>query len=394
MSPSQGSARAGGLSSGFLRVYWTAWVAVAAAYMTIFVIQGASPGPAFADVLINTGSAALLGRIVLWWHARGSESHEDRTGWWLILVRSTEASVFSVVWLLAIAIGFTVRGWLGTGTLEWTSLRGAAVPWQLFAGVMVYAAVAASSAAAGASARLREQTRRLDRAEALQHRAQLESLRARLQPHFLFNTLHSVRAQVLYDPEEAVRSLDDFAALLRHSLRVTRDGRTETTLEEEWAVSERYLRLEGLRLGDRLRVEVHIPPETLDHPVPAFLLQPLLENAIHHAVAPRSAGGTVRVSAGMEEAALQLMVSDDGPGATEPFQGFLTGNRAADSVDSSPLLRGIGMRSVCDRLELLFPGQDTLHVSTKPGEGFDVMVRIPAQTGVRQPPPGSLVEAP
>lgn len=133
---------------------------------------------------------------------------------------------------------------------------------------------------------------------------------------------------------------------------------------DELAFVETYLALEALRLGDRLRIEHRVDPDALDCFVPALTLQPLVENAIRHAIAPRAAGGTLTIAAWIApDGALQLEVRDDGPGA-DP-------RAIAGSA-------GIGLRLVRQRIETRYRGDAAFEIETAPGAGFAVRVRGPA----------------
>lgn len=125
-------------------------------------------------------------------------------------------------------------------------------------------------------------------------RAQLDVLRAQLQPHFLFNTLHAVSALMYRDVESADRMM----ARLSNLLRLTLDsaGEQEVTLKREMKYLDKYLEIEQVRFGERLKVERTIEARALDLLVPNFVLQPL-ENAIRYAIAPRAAGGRIEVGA-------------------------------------------------------------------------------------------------
>lgn len=349
------------LPAGYWPAYASAWAAVGAGYMTIFILQGSDTRQALFAVANNTLSAALLGAMVVHWTGQPGLRPQGRlrSAAWAALL----AGVFAWVWMSLIGVGMSLQILIRTGSWEWTPLTGSAVPWQLFAGVMVFVAVAASGFAARGWSALRAEGERAARAEAMRVRAELDSLRARLHPHFLFNTLHSVRTQVLYDPEEAARSLDELAGLLRYALRVTRDGVGEASLDEEWAVTERYIALERLRLGDRLRTRVDLSRESRRCRVPTFVLQPLIENAIRHGVATRSAGGTIDVRATVRDGTLMIAVSDDGPGAN------------VEEVESAS---GLGLRGLRERLAVLYPEEGTVELETAPGCGFRVSVRMPA----------------
>lgn len=143
-------------------------------------------------------------------------------------------------------------------------------------------------------------------------RAQVDALKMHLSPHFLFNTLNTVAAQIHSDPEAADHSLLKLASLLRISL--SRSHEPETSLSQELAFIQGYLDIEQQRFGDRLRFKVQANSDALGVNVPTFILQPLVENAIKHAVAPRAKGATIILRARREAAHLVVEIEDDGPG--------------------------------------------------------------------------------
>jgi len=236
--------------------------------------------------------------------------------------------------------------------------------WQLFSGVLLYVYSAGIAQTLRMGRRLREQEAIAARAESLRMRAELESLRGRLNPHFLFNTLHTLTALVRRDPATAERALEQFGEMLRYVLDVKRAAREDVTLAEELDFVRNYLALEQLRFGDRLRVAESVDPDTLDCVVPSLTLQPLVENAIKYGVAPRSRGATIEIASRLEGQELVAEILDDGPGA------------AAESRSGG----GVGLRAVRQRLETRYPGQGQLTVATAPDRGFRVLVRIPAHT--------------
>jgi sensor histidine kinase YesM len=126
-----------------------------------------------------------------------------------------------------------------------------------------------------------------------------------------------------------------------------------------------FLALEQLRLGDRLRVVEEIHPDTLDCVIPSLTLQPLVENAVKYAVAPRVHGGRIAISSWLDESSLVLEVADDGPGAATPVEGGT----------------GVGLRAVKQRLETRFPEVSRFELRTAPGQGFAVRLTLPARTG-------------
>ena len=125
--------------------------------------------------------------------------------------------------------------------------------------------------------------------------AQLQSLQRQLHPHFLFNTLNTISGLIRTDPNGADKMIDCLGDLLRMTLH--KSGIQEVPLKEELEVLEKYVEIEQTRFGNRLKIEMHIQPETLDAQVPSLLLQPLVENAIRHGIAPNARPGWIAVHA-------------------------------------------------------------------------------------------------
>lgn len=141
--------------------------------------------------------------------------------------------------------------------------------------------------------------------------SELRLLKSQLNPHFLFNALNTVRALIADEPEPAQRAVTQLARVLRYALGAGQDDLV--SLQQELAMVEDYLGIEALRLGERLRVERDIDPQTLDNRIPVMLLQTLVENAIKHGIAELTAGGTLRIYAGFVERALVLEVENARP---------------------------------------------------------------------------------
>jgi signal transduction histidine kinase len=266
---------------------------------------------------------------------------------------------FAVAWNASVVAGFALEHRLAGGARPFV-VRTESLGFGMFTGLLVYASLAGVAHAVETGARLREERQRSERAEALRARAELGALRARLNPHFLFNTLHTVIGLVRRDAALAEEALQDLGDVLRYALDVQR-GQETVALHDELGVVERYLAIERLRLGDRLRVELDVAPEALGSRLPALSVQPLVENAVRYAVAPRAAGGRVRIEARVEDdGALRLVVSDDGPATPAPGGGA-----------------GLGLTLVRQRLEAAFgPGA---RLQAGPTEaGFVVALRVPA----------------
>lgn len=259
---------------------------------------------------------------------------------------------------------WTARAWLDPGFEYALEVR--FVAWSGFLSLLVAAALLALVTAGQVAARWRAVEAQVARAEALRAEAELAALRAKLNPHFLFNTLHGLLTLVRTDPARAETALERFGDLLRYSLRVHREGEENATVREEWGFTRDYLELERLRLGDRLRVDASIAPAASGRRVPRFTLQPLVENAVRHAVASRAEGGTVHIAVDVDDGATRLVVRDDGPGA-------------GDDALASPA--GVGLRVLRQRLTALHGDAAGMEVTTAPGDGFTVTVTVPGGSG-------------
>jgi two-component system, LytTR family, sensor kinase len=214
-------------------------------------------------------------------------------------------------------------------------------------------------------ARQREKVAERLRTELVQ--AQLHTLRAQLQPHFLFNTLNAISALVQQDPEAAERMIARLSNLLRHTLE--RAAAQEVDLREELDFVESYLEIEQARFEDRLRVRWAVDPATLEARVPPLILQPLVENAIRHGIVPRSEPGTVEITSGRRNGSLVLRVRDDGVGLVAP------GAAARD---------GVGIRSVRTRLEQLYGRRHSFALEAAPGGGVLAELSLPFETTNRR----------
>jgi hypothetical protein len=187
--------------------------------------------------------------------------------------------------------------------------------------------------------------------------SQLEILKSQLQPHFLFNTLNAVNALIYEDPRAADRVVTRLGELLRMSLAV--GNRQEVTLAYELEFVKAYLDIQVTRLGDRLKVVMDVPDELHDALVPALLLQPLVENAVLHGIAPRARGGMVIVRARADGDRLAIEVVDDGAG----FRG------AAG--------HGIGLANVQQRLRHIHGDAQSFRLSGGVGGGVRVEIGLP-----------------
>lgn len=192
------------------------------------------------------------------------------------------------------------------------------------------------------------------RSEALVARARLETLAARLQPHFLFNTLHMVGALIYTQPDEARAVLSELGDLLREALSDSERG--EVTVQEELQLAQRYLAIVGRRLGDRMQCETTVAPDCLSELVPRFVLQPLLENAIQHGISPTAEGGSLRLSITRDRSSMRVSIWNSGR--------LADGNRA-----------GLGLNATRERLTMWRSGSEC-ELKNADG-GVEAVIRIP-----------------
>ncbi len=220
--------------------------------------------------------------------------------------------------------------------------------------------------AADGARRARQQERRASALEQSLATARMDALRSQLHPHFLFNTLNSISSLIRQNRNsDAVEMIGGLSELLRESLR--QDTVRVIPLSEELELAERYLAIEQPRFGDRLTISHDIEPEAERVLVPPLRLQPLLENAIHHGVAPRAEGGRIDITARVENGRLYLLVENDGDAPTLP------------PPDATRNDHGVGLRNTRERIEAIYGSDgDHLVLRARAGGGTVVEINLPA----------------
>jgi two-component system, LytTR family, sensor kinase len=197
--------------------------------------------------------------------------------------------------------------------------------------------------------------------EASLRQAELQNLRMRLNPHFLFNTLQNISVLAQQNPKLASQMLVRLGDLLRSALRGNVSA--ETTVSEEMALVRDYLAVEKMRFGDRLTILVDVAPGSDDALIPSFLLQPLVENAIIHGLRAMSQAGTIAIRAMLDGDRLVLTVADNGVGVPAEWSG------------ESNI--GIGLSSTRERLSRIFPGDHQFLIRKLDEGGTEVRIVIP-----------------
>jgi signal transduction histidine kinase len=194
--------------------------------------------------------------------------------------------------------------------------------------------------------------------------AQLQVLKLEMQPHFLFNALHSVSSLIHSDPRAANDTLVLISDMLRHAVDTVR--LQEVSLREELATLRLYTQIQQVRFGDRLRLTWEIEDAALEAAVPHMLLQPLVENAIKHGLETHSTAGRITIAARRDGEMLRLAIRDDGPGRAEPSP-----RRGA----------GLGLANVRSRLAQLYGERHSFEISDAEGGGTEVTICLPFAIG-------------
>jgi LytS/YehU family sensor histidine kinase len=353
-SPSRRLARAGALRGW--TAYTVAWLAAAGLWSLASATSASmSPLQTLPYGLLVMGVAAVGGVMV--WHLTHTLSWRSHP--FVFFSRHAIAlTLYAFAYVVAIVIPDLIRGDVAAAVEgTWQS---PVLLWNVLMGCWLYLIVAGLSYAIRSERAREEEAAAAADARLLAQQAQLTALRAQLNPHFLFNALHTVSALIPHDPAGADRAIERLGDLLRYAM-----GEEELVpLSSEWSFILDYLAFEQLRLGERLHVVGHLDPAAADRLVPRLLLQPIVENAVRHGVAGRPEGGSIEVEARCERGATIVRVADDGPGEKE-------------GRDSGR--RGVGLASVRRRLAAVFGGVADLRIdSSRPGGGYEVSLTIPA----------------
>jgi LytS/YehU family sensor histidine kinase len=201
--------------------------------------------------------------------------------------------------------------------------------------------------------------RRAAQAEAIAAQTQLATLRSQLQPHFLFNSLHTIVQLIHVEPRRAAEAAELVADLLRRTVEEQRD---EVPLSDEWRFVSRYLAMEQMRFGERLVVKAELPPDLQSERVPSFALQTLVENAVQHGAAPRIAPTEIAISGTRSGSDLVISVRNSGDSTGAKTNGNGTGT---------------GLARLRERLAVLYGSAATLVSQPIATGGYEAVLTVP-----------------
>ncbi len=341
---------------GVLRRYaivlaaWLPFFAIWVLYAMVYAHYHLSA--ALITSLISMGTASLLG--IAAWHVCQRwpwPLHLDLKFYFLHIVF---ASLYSIVWSIA-AFGLES---LRRGTNPWDFWRAPFLGWQLLMGIWLYGLIAGISYSGPTRDRLQEKETRAARAEALAAKARLDAIRSRLNPHFLFNALHTLAALVKFQPATAENAIERLGDMLRYALK--EEGRELVEFSEEYEFTRQYIAFEQLRYEDRLKVDLQVDPEAFHFDILPFSIQTLAENAVHHSISIRPRGGSIWIRCSCQTGKLSVSVRDDGPG---------------DGANPSQSHQ-FGLRSLRERLCAAYGPSAVLTVQDSP-EGFEACFVVP-----------------
>ncbi len=307
---------------------------------------------------LSIGSAMWVTTYFIEPRLRVDEDSDD-AGWWVGAWYMGMAVVGS--YAAGIIIHFTLMpGFLGS----WRSIAISTMFTLIF--------VALFSAAAMARVFYRRavsRARAVEQARAELAQAELRALRAQINPHFLFNTLNSIASLIATQPAAAEETTTRLADAFRYTLRASE--RELSRFGDEMTFVRDVLAIERTRFGERLRVVEDIEPGLESVMVPSLLLQPLVENAVHHGTGSRLEGGTLRIAARRDGALLRVVIADDGPGL---------------DPTARPRGEGFGLHSVRERLRVAGPPH-AIEIVTPPAGGTEVRLSFPIHPAAGAPAP-------
>jgi two-component system LytT family sensor kinase len=307
---------------------------------------------------------AALTPLILWFASR---FQLERGNWrrvapsltvFGLLIATAQAALETAI---AFSIEYARQG-LTEDLLRRWHVIGRGILIESFSNVIIYFLIVSGHYAYDYYRKYRERETRALELEGRLAQAELHNLKMQLQPHFLFNTLHTISVLMMRDASAANRMLIRLSDLLRLSL--DSGGSQEVSLKKELEFLSGYLEIEQTRFQDRLNIRLEIDPATLDARVPNLILQPLVENSIRHGIAKLPQGGFIEIRSILDKGELKLDVRDNGPGL-QP------------ATETEFLQEGVGLSNTRARLQQLYAGKQSFELLNAPGGGLLVRLVLP-----------------
>jgi len=352
---------------GRLAIIWGIWTFIGLVFTLQFYFaayRSSRPMPFFDAAYMQMIWAylfALVTPLVLWAVTR---MPIERENWVRNGLLHIPISIFLGVLLTAVGRLLMWPRWdWPTGKLLTVEIVTRFVINNFTEAIGIYMLIALTGYAFGYYSRFREGQVKTLQLEAQLSQAQLHALKMQLHPHFLFNTLHSISALLNKDVETARKMITRLGDFLR--LTLENSGAQEVTLRQEMEFLRCYLEIERIRFQDRLVTHIDVAQQTLDAKVPNLILQPIVENAIRHGIAPRSTQGLIEIEAKQRNGTLRIQVRDNGPG--------LSAHRTSENM----FKKGLGLANTETRLEQLYGAAHSFNLRDNPDGGLIVTLEIP-----------------
>lgn len=345
-----------------LGLYLLAWIPLAG--ILVYLLAGSGGLSWHEATVLSVPLCAVYAFVCLsaWFACRTLPLEKSGFGK-LTLSHLTTAGILSILWVeLAKGMAIGLARWGGFPGLDQRLPKHFPVLWVT--GVLLYLMSVTLHYVLLAEETSREAQARALNAQVLARDAELKALRAQVNPHFLFNCLHSVSALTSSDPAKAREMCILLADFLRTTLRL--GGKETITLEEELALVRSYLAIEKVRFGARVQMEEEVSKNAMPLPLPPLLLQPLVENAIRHGIANLPEGGVIKLSAECKDDGVSILVEN-----------------SFDPDSPSSLKTGLGLDNIRQRLAARYGNEANIAVLME-GNSFLVKLRLPMhENGVR-----------
>jgi two-component system LytT family sensor kinase len=307
---------------------------------------------------------ALLSPVIFWLCRRFPF---ERAAWGRSLAALSLAGLaLSTIHAILCAAAAVFQGWVSGKPAEFGPALQAILSGRTHYNIAVYAVIVCAWHAWDYHRKLREREAQSVLLAAQLAQAQLQSLRMQLNPHFLFNALNAVSSLMLKDVNAANKMLSRLGDLLRLTLDAS--NQQEISLRQEIEFLRRYIDVEQIRFGERLSVTMEMEPDTLEARVPNMILQPLVENAIRHAIDPQPGAGKIGLRSERQNGTLILKVTDNGPG--------LPSSEASEAFEPECRTR-VGLSNTRERLQRLYGARQSFAIQDQPGGGVIASISIP-----------------